>query len=148
MSAPPSPGKRSAPSPRSANLQGGELGLRDEFRGFKHHPFYPGGGILYFDVARYLRNAIADRLLANFNEYRERLVYAEQDLLCLTLKDDELTALADAGLRCHIDLASPDWQTATEHARIHASPDCFYIKHVGSFKPWKNGCCTRPRRFS
>lgn len=112
-------------------------GLRDDLRVFPHHALYPGGGTLYFDVARYTRNAIAERLIANFNDYRERLVYAEQDLLCLTLKDGELTAFAEAGLRCHIDLAAQDWQPAEEHARVHANRNCFYIKHVGSFKPWK-----------
>lgn len=114
-----------------------ESGLREDLRSLPHHALYPGGMVLFFDVVRYRRNAIAERLLANFNTYREQLVYAEQDLLCLTLQGSELTAFSEDALRRHIDLASPDWQAVAEDTRLYSSRDFVYIKHVGSFKPWK-----------
>lgn len=112
-------------------------GLSSELMHFPHHALYPAGGTLYFDVARYRQASIYDRLVSAFTIHRERLVYAEQDLLCLTLQPDELSAFDECGTRCHIDLAASDWGASEDHVRLDRSRDCFYIKHVGSFKPWK-----------
>jgi hypothetical protein len=111
--------------------------LSGELKGYAHNPLYPTGGTLYFDVKRYEKYLIYDRLVSNFKRYRERLIYAEQDLLCLTLEGAELSTFPECGPRCHIDLASGDWGVGKQHERLYESRDFFYIKHVGSFKPWK-----------
>jgi hypothetical protein len=87
-------------------------------------------------------HSIYDRFVLAFKIHRERLVHAEQDLLCLTLENSDLNAFPQCGTRCHIDLASFDWGAKKQHERLYKSRDSFYIKHVGSFKPWKNECYT------
>ena len=115
-----------------------ELGdLRAELKSYDHNALYPDGIILYFDVARYGQASIYDRFVLAFKLHREQLIYAEQDLLCLILRNGELSEFHECGMRCHIDLASSDWSANEQHEGIYKSRDYFYIKHVGSLKPWK-----------
>jgi lipopolysaccharide biosynthesis glycosyltransferase len=113
-------------------------GLSSDLKSIPHNSLYPAGGTLYFDVGRYIHFSIYDRLISAFTLHRDKLIYAEQDLLCLILTDDELSAFHECGVRCHIDLAGLDgWKVIEHYESLYLSRDFFYIKHVGSFKPWK-----------
>ncbi|MFP5392251.1 MAG: hypothetical protein ACLGI6_12015 [Gammaproteobacteria bacterium] len=107
----------------------------------RHHPHntrYPAGAILYFDVARYAEARLYERFVQGFHAFKHELAYGEQDLMCLTLREDELSDFGERDDRHHIDMAGPDtWFRMPEYERLYASGDHFYIKHVGSFKPWK-----------
>jgi lipopolysaccharide biosynthesis glycosyltransferase len=113
-------------------------GLPKHLQALPHHNFYPDGGKLYFDTQRYTQADAYERFLAEFHATRDRLQYAEQDLLCLTLRGDELQTIPESGRRCRIDLADIEsWSKVVEHQELHTSGDYFYIKHIGSFKPWR-----------
>jgi lipopolysaccharide biosynthesis glycosyltransferase len=113
-------------------------GLDQDLQAVKHNSKYPTGGTLYFDVKKYIESSVYERLLSTFQSYREKLIYAEQDLMCLTLREAELSAFPEIGVRCHIDLASPQsWENAKDYDDLYLNREFFYLKHVGSFKPWK-----------
>jgi lipopolysaccharide biosynthesis glycosyltransferase len=116
----------------------GPTGLSTALSALPHHSLYPAGGTLYFDTRQYHQGGVYERLITAFHETREQLQYAEQDLLCLTLRGDELKALPETGPRCHIDLAGTEsWQQIAAHLGLYESGRHVYIKHVGSFKPWR-----------
>lgn len=119
--------------------EGPDGALDAGLRGLPHHALYPSAAILYFDVRRYRDAAVYNRYLAAYAAHRERLVYAEQDLLCLVLREGELGAFeVGVDARCHIDLAAPaGWSQTARFEALHASGEHLYLKHVGSFKPWK-----------
>jgi lipopolysaccharide biosynthesis glycosyltransferase len=112
--------------------------LSAELQKYPHNAFYPSAAVLYFDVNRYNELSIYERFLAAYETYRNSLQYAEQDLLCLALTESELCAFSDEWLRCHIDLASPEgWYKFDEYEEIYVNRNSLYMKHIGSFKPWK-----------
>lgn len=103
-----------------------------------HNALYPSAVILYFDVARYAAAGLYQRIVAGFEHYREHLVYGEQDLLCLLLREGELVSFAERDDRVHIDMADDaSWQRMASYEAAWAAKDYFYLKHIGSFKPWK-----------
>lgn len=106
-------------------------------QGKSTNALYPAGVILYFDVQKYDEIKLYERFLACFFDYREELIYAEQEILCLTLKEGELGQLAECGMRYHMDLATSDWCQASDDVKFYSSKQYLYVKHVGSFKPWK-----------
>ena len=113
-------------------------GLGDDLKHHPHNALLPGAAILYFDVVRYEQLALYERLLSGFQAHRERLAYAEQDLMCLVLTDRELGVFTEGGVRCHIDMAGQaSWKAIDDYEALYASGDFLYLKHVGSFKPWK-----------
>jgi lipopolysaccharide biosynthesis glycosyltransferase len=103
-----------------------------------HHVLYPTAAVLYFDVNRYNELSIYARYLAAYATYRNQLLYAEQDLLCLVLNEGELGAFSTKESKCHIDMASPaSWNEVALYEENYVSRDFLYLKHIGSFKPWK-----------
>ena len=105
---------------------------------YSHNILYPSAAVLYFDVQRYNQLAIYERYLAAYSVHRQQLHYAEQDLLCLVLQAGELSAFEDREFKYHIDMASPEsWSDIDRYERIYMDRNYLYLKHIGSFKPWK-----------
>jgi lipopolysaccharide biosynthesis glycosyltransferase len=112
--------------------------LAPHLQAFPHNRLYPSAVILYFDVASYAAAGLYQRILEGFAHYRESLLYAEQDLLCLILREGELGDFEARDDRLHIDMAEEaSWMRMDEYRTAWAAKDYFYLKHIGSFKPWK-----------
>jgi lipopolysaccharide biosynthesis glycosyltransferase len=112
--------------------------LSEQLQQLPHNALYPAGVILYFNVRKYAAAQVYARLVAAFGHYKGALIYAEQDLLCLTLGEGELGALAEHDARHHIDMADQaSWYRMPEYEALVAAGDYLYLKHIGSFKPWK-----------
>jgi len=119
----------------SPNVSGA---LSTELQVYPHNSLYPSAAVLYFDANRYNELSIYERFLAAYATYRDRLQYAEQDLLCLVLREGELSNFPDKEFKCHIDMASPgSWNEFDTYETIYANRSYLYLKHIGSFKPWK-----------
>jgi lipopolysaccharide biosynthesis glycosyltransferase len=105
---------------------------------FPHHALYPSGGVLHFDVTLYNEARIYERFVEGYAQYRDYLHYPEQDLFCLILKEEELGQLPDDEVRCLIDMAGQEgWHELEGYRTLYRSRDFLFMKHVGSFKPWK-----------
>lgn len=105
---------------------------------YPHNALYPSAAVLYFDVNRYNQLSIYEKYLAAYATYRNSLQYAEQDLFCLVLSEGELSDFSDSWIKCHIDMAAPEsWSRLDAYEEIYAGRNCLYLKHIGSFKPWK-----------
>ncbi len=112
-------------------------GLSETLRHLGHNEYYPAGVILYFDVKKYEKSNLYDRIINSFEENKELLLYAEQDLLCLVLTSGELTRFEKNTDRIQIDMADEStWNLIAWYSKKYNSKDYFYIKHIGSFKPW------------
>lgn len=115
-----------------------EGALSADLRRHPHNALYPAAAIVYFDVRRYGAAGLYQRLVAGFGSFKHELMYAEQDLLCLVLQEGELCAFDARDDRHHIDMADQGtWYRMPEYEQRWRGKDYFYIKHVGSFKPWK-----------
>jgi len=109
-----------------------------ELQAYPHNALYPSAAILYFDVKCYNQSLIYERYLTAYETYRNSLQYAEQDLLCLVLTEGELNAFPEKEVIFHIDMASTgSWAELGAYEEIYANRNCLYLKHIGSFKPWK-----------
>lgn len=112
--------------------------LSEELRKYPHNALYPSAAVLYFDVKRYNEAKMWGRYLSAYAAYRQILQYAEQDLLCLVLQEGELKAFSDQYVRCHIDMALPEnWHKIDTYEKTYFGREYLYLKHIGSFKPWK-----------
>lgn len=98
---------------------------------------YPAGVILYFDVRKYELNNMYERFISCYLRHRESLVYAEQEILCIALDEDELGQFQECGPRYHIDMAISDWSQSSKDVSFYKHRKYLYMKHIGSFKPWK-----------
>jgi lipopolysaccharide biosynthesis glycosyltransferase len=115
-----------------------EGALAPHLQSVPHNRLYPSVVILYFDVARCAAASLYPRILAGFAHYRDILLYGEQDLLCLVLREGELGDFEPCDDRLHIDMADEaSWMRMDEYQAAWAAKDYFYLKHIGSFKPWK-----------
>lgn len=112
--------------------------LATHLQALPHNRLYPSAVILYFDVARYVAAGLYERIVTGFAHYRDSLIYGEQDLLCLLLREGELSAFDERDDRLHINMNLDDsWLRCAEYEAAYAAKDYFYLKHIGSFKPWK-----------
>jgi lipopolysaccharide biosynthesis glycosyltransferase len=115
-----------------------EGALAPHLQSLPHNRLYPTAVILYFDVARYAAARLYQRILDGFAHYRDSLLYGEQDLLCLILREGELGDFEARDDRLHIDMADEaSWPLMDKYQAAWAAKDYFYLKHIGSFKPWK-----------
>lgn len=103
-----------------------------------HHDLYPAGGILAFRPAIYNKNNLLERCINTYENLRDDIIYGEQDIICFTLKDSELSDFSYYGERIHIDLANEQtWTDSDKLVETYISKNYFYMKHVGMFKPWR-----------
>jgi hypothetical protein len=93
--------------------------------------------MLLFHSEHYTRRNWYDRLTANFVKFSPHLVYAEQELACLSAEESELLDLPGADDRAtpflgldRLQGTAPPWSDSCDR-------DCLFFKIVGSVKPWK-----------
>jgi lipopolysaccharide biosynthesis glycosyltransferase len=103
-----------------------------------HHKLYPAGGILAFRPEIYNKINLLDRCVETYNNLRELITYGEQDIICFTVKNNELDDFNFPITKIHIDLANlTSWTESETLVEKYLSKNYFYMKHVGVFKPWK-----------
>jgi lipopolysaccharide biosynthesis glycosyltransferase len=112
--------------------------LRKDQLGLPHHDLNPAGGILAFRPKIYNKNNLLNRCVETFDNMREHIFYGEQDIICFTLKNDELDDFNFQITRIHVDLADyGSWTESEITVEKYLTKHYFYMKHVGVFKPWK-----------
>lgn len=104
-----------------------------------HHDLYPAGGILAFNNWKFKESNLLNRLLVNFDNYKTDLIYPEQDLMCMTLTENELVNFRSDYTFYNLDMALGDnWgkDKIQNYENIYISGKYLYMKHIGLFKPW------------
>jgi hypothetical protein len=99
---------------------------------------YPNGQVLLFNKENFDTFHFDQRYMVNYEKYQKSLVYAEQELMCITADTDELSELPLANERTlyGLDLKSMlDKNLILDHAKI--DEHCIYSKVIGTLKPWK-----------
>ena len=102
-----------------------------------HHSLYPAGNMLLFNSRQYARRDWYDRLSANFVKFGPHLIYAEQELACLSAEEDELLHLPGTNDRHTPFLGLERLQGTAAPWSESCNRDCLFFKIVGSVKPWK-----------
>jgi hypothetical protein len=71
-----------------------EKDLTQNLLAFEHNSRYPAGVVMLFNTRNYVEADWFNRILKNYEKYKNLLVYAEQELLCLTAQQGEIIELA------------------------------------------------------
>ncbi len=126
-----------APWVIAAHCQDPEGRLPGPLGTLPHHPRYPAGGLLLFNTAAYRAAEWERRYTALFEALRPALAYAEQELMCLMARGEELAELPGGEARVTpFLLPEPMRQGAAPMAEAQAF-DCLFFKFIGTLKPWK-----------
>ena len=120
----------------SAYCTESKIDLNINLHHFPHNSKYPSGIIILFNVINYKENNTADKILFNWNQIGNNLTYAEQDLLCLTLKDDQLAQLPLIDLVIIEFLGLQGLENNLSSIGNQFEEFAFY-KVCGTCKPWK-----------
>ena len=98
---------------------------------------YPAGGVLLFNAENYKKNEWHNRYVDNYNQYCNNLEYAEQELMCITSKIDEIINLPLGNERLNIFLSMDTLAAKNEIINQENIQKSIFFKCYGSFKPWK-----------
>jgi lipopolysaccharide biosynthesis glycosyltransferase len=99
---------------------------------------YPAATLMFCNTENYRLNNAYSRLIANYNKHRTSLFYAEQELLCITLNNNEL---------CELDGVNDRWTPFLHLGQDVNSENIswtrprekyIYYKIVGPIKPWSS----------
>jgi lipopolysaccharide biosynthesis glycosyltransferase len=132
-------------SPIAAVCTAPETNLPASLMGLPHSSFYPAGGILLFNTECYRAGNVFGRLIEKYTLHKDQLLWAEQDLLCLTLSDFEIFNLQ---LHEEIFLEQLSVQSYVSDAASIAFESKFALyKITGSLKPWKYWVLDRNKEF-
>jgi lipopolysaccharide biosynthesis glycosyltransferase len=112
-----------------------ENDLSLELKVYDHHQLYPAGGIFLFNVTQYENQNLYYRLLANYNIYKNLLIWAEQDLLCLTALKEELFEIKFEKLILIEQLSIQDY--VEQKRPVQDVSEFMLYKITGTLKPWK-----------
>jgi len=105
---------------------------------FDANILYPNGQVLLFNCDNFRSTSFLARYLEKYNLLSEYLVYAEQELMCITLNEEELLELPLNGERFNYELnihSLSDVSLIYNYKNIDES--CTYSKIIGTLKPWK-----------
>ena len=109
--------------------------LPASLRSLPHNNLYPTGGVLLFNKLSYDDSDFYSRFISEFIKLKDRLVWAEQDLMCIVLANSEIVKLP---LREHMLLEQLGLEGLKCKTRSQANSRPFSIyKITGSIKPWK-----------
>jgi lipopolysaccharide biosynthesis glycosyltransferase len=109
--------------------------LPAHLRRHPYHPRYPTGGVLLFNRKKYQAGDFYTRLVRTYFTYKNELVWAEQDLLCLLLVAEELQELP---MKSTVLIEQLGVEGLLKNARSEAwSKDFSLYKIAGTLKPWK-----------
>jgi hypothetical protein len=111
--------------------------LPTTLQGEKHHALYPAGNLLLFNMKQCRAGNWVERLLINYRHCAPSLLYAEQELICLTAKLDELIALPGIEERYTPFLGLESLRDDAALWPTESAQDCLFFKIVGTLKPWK-----------
>jgi lipopolysaccharide biosynthesis glycosyltransferase len=109
--------------------------LSNALRVFKHNTMYPMGGILFFNSESYKKSKFFDRLISGYSNYKDQLVWAEQDLLCMVAAEGELYNL-NIQDTLFLENLSVQGYLDSESSRVYDASFMLY-KVTGTIKPWK-----------
>jgi lipopolysaccharide biosynthesis glycosyltransferase len=112
-----------------------EKDLVQNLLAFEHNSLYPAGVMMLFNTKNYVKVGWSNRYLKNYEKYKNLLVYAEQDLICLTARQDEIIELPYPALQKVIFLRAVFQKTNFTKA-LNSNRDYTFLKLAGSFKPW------------
>jgi lipopolysaccharide biosynthesis glycosyltransferase len=96
---------------------------------------YPSGGILFFNSAAYKKSKLFDRLISGYSHYKDHLVWAEQDLLCMVAAEGELYNLNIQDSLFTENLSVKGYLDS-EVSSVYDTSFMMY-KVTGTIKPWK-----------
>jgi lipopolysaccharide biosynthesis glycosyltransferase len=132
-------------APIAAICSAPEGNLPEDLMEFQHSRFYPTGGILLFNTDCYKVSNIFGRLMQKYTLHKEKLLWAEQDLLCITLEDFEIYNLE---ITDEIFLEQLSVQSFFSDASSVAFKSQFALyKITGTLKPWKYWVLDKNKRF-
>jgi hypothetical protein len=116
-----------------------------ELRRHSHSLLYPAGGIFLFNVEAYRRINLFDRLISKYHTFKDGLIWAEQDLLCLTAREGELLNL---NFEEPILIEQLSIQGCWDAAPSQAETALFMLyKITGTLKPWKYWVLDPKKKF-
>jgi hypothetical protein len=99
---------------------------------------YPNGQILLFNKESFAYGNFMQRYMLNYQLHKNSLVYAEQELICITANAGELSQLPLASERKLYSLdIKPLWDKNLILNHTSIDDDCVYSKVIGTLKPWK-----------
>lgn len=105
-----------------------------ELQGYQHNKAYPAGWLLLFNKAAYEKSGFPKRVQQGYFRFKEQLLWAEQDLLCLISADHEIMPLRLNDQILIEQLTIQDYITG-EVSKAWTSPFMLY-KITGTLKPW------------
>ena len=120
-----------------ANCSPASSELKPEQQLVPHHELYPNGQFLLFNVRRYHATSWAARYLAAYAQNRAILSLAEQELMCMVCRPDELVDAGMAGQMVNHTLGDEVLRGRRPALPASAADEGIYFKFIGSIKPWK-----------
>jgi lipopolysaccharide biosynthesis glycosyltransferase len=116
-----------------------------ELRPYRHNAMYPFGWLLLFNTAQYKKMNFFSRVISGYRFFKDKLVWAEQDLLCLITNTHEITQL-DLNEHVLIEQLSLQGYILGENSRAWSSRFMLY-KITGTLKPWKRWVFDNKKQF-
>lgn len=113
-----------------------EIDLQSNLHGLPHNSKYPSGIFLLFNTRNYKANDTYARILSSYSQLVNRLVYAEQDLLCLILNEGQLSQLPFREFVIVEFLGLEGLDQDLVSIAVKSKNFAFY-KICGVCKPWK-----------
>lgn len=112
-----------------------ENDLSEDLKVFGHNEYYPAGGILLFNVIKYKELSLYARLVSKYNAVKNILLWAEQDLLCLTATIGEIYPIE---FEKTILIEQLSLRNYIEDLKLTQEKTNFMLyKITGTLKPWK-----------
>jgi hypothetical protein len=105
--------------------------------GGPYNKLYPAGQFLLFNSRMYSWSNWQSRYIHNYSVFYQHLLYAEQELMCLTALEGELVALPGAESVVVAQLNGDVLYGKSERLPDTYAEKCVSFKFGGSIKPWK-----------
>jgi lipopolysaccharide biosynthesis glycosyltransferase len=119
--------------------------LSTELRQYGHNNLYPYGWLFFINREAYRKNNFYSKIINGYNFFKDKLVWAEQDLLCLIAKDNEIINL-NLTEQILIEQLSVQSYILDEASKAWVTKFMLY-KITGTLKPWKLWVFDRKKQF-
>lgn len=112
------------------------VNLHSTLRQYPHNSKYPAGGFLLFNSKKYKLNNIYNKIMTKYIELWDLLIYAEQDLLCIIMEENQLSQLPMQDLIVieYLDLHGLEKNIPSVGSQVD---EFAFYKVCGTCKPWK-----------
>ena len=113
-----------------------KIDLISSLQHIPHNTKYPSGIMMLFNVLKYNSEYTYRNILSTWNHLSAELAYAEQDLLCIILKEGQLVQLPLVNLMVgeFLDLEGVDNNSISISEQVK---EFAFYKVWGTCKPWK-----------